>query len=176
MREPLPMTSLPPQLVIFDCDGVLVDSELITNRVFAQMLNELGLPVTLDDMFEQFVGNSMSHCLGLITGMLGKPLPSTFVDEYQVRTRKSLEANCAQLQALRRHLMLSICLTAWRRVAIIKRCVQLSESPGSGRDSKDACSASPKFLVGNLSRTCSYWLPSALVLLLPLALLSKTLQ
>jgi beta-phosphoglucomutase-like phosphatase (HAD superfamily) len=31
-------------LVIFDCDGVLVDSERITNVVFARMLNELGLP------------------------------------------------------------------------------------------------------------------------------------
>jgi beta-phosphoglucomutase-like phosphatase (HAD superfamily) len=35
-------------LVIFDWDGVLVDSELITNRIFASMLNELGIPVTLD--------------------------------------------------------------------------------------------------------------------------------
>ena len=47
-------------LVIFDCDGVLVDSELITNRIFASMLNELGIPVTLEDMFEQFVGRSMA--------------------------------------------------------------------------------------------------------------------
>jgi hypothetical protein len=47
-------------LVIFDCDGVLVDSELITNRIFATMLNELGIPVTLEDMFEQFVGRSMA--------------------------------------------------------------------------------------------------------------------
>jgi len=36
-------------LVIFDCDGVLVDSELITNRVFARMLNEMGIAVSLDD-------------------------------------------------------------------------------------------------------------------------------
>jgi beta-phosphoglucomutase-like phosphatase (HAD superfamily) len=43
-------------LVIFDCDGVLVDSELITNRVFAAMINELGVPVTLEDRFEKFVG------------------------------------------------------------------------------------------------------------------------
>src|SRR5688572_18450617 len=45
-------------LVIFDCDGVLVDSERLTNGVFAQMLNELGVAVTLDDMFEAFVGHS----------------------------------------------------------------------------------------------------------------------
>jgi beta-phosphoglucomutase-like phosphatase (HAD superfamily) len=34
---------------------MLVDSELITNRIFARMLNEMGIPVSLDDMFEQFV-------------------------------------------------------------------------------------------------------------------------
>ena len=85
------MTAFVPQLIIFDCDGVLVDSEVITNRVFAQMLNELGLPVTLDDMFEKFVGHSMSHCLEMITDMLEKPLPSTFVDEYRRRTSEALE-------------------------------------------------------------------------------------
>lgn len=62
-------------LVIFDCDGVLVDSELITNRIFANMLNELGIPVTLEDMFEQFVGHSMATCLERIAGLLGRPVP-----------------------------------------------------------------------------------------------------
>ncbi len=54
------------KLVIFDCDGVLVDSERITNQVFVQMLNELGLSLTLDDMFDQFVGHSMAQCLGKV--------------------------------------------------------------------------------------------------------------
>jgi beta-phosphoglucomutase-like phosphatase (HAD superfamily) len=65
----------PFDLVIFDCDGVLVDSESITNRVFAAMLNEIGLRLTLADMFERFVGHSMAHCLGLIEEMLGHPPP-----------------------------------------------------------------------------------------------------
>lgn len=47
----------------FDCDGVLVDSERITNHVFADMLNELSLPVTLDDLLEQFVEHSIANCL-----------------------------------------------------------------------------------------------------------------
>ena len=61
-------------LVIFDCDGVLVDSELITNRVFAGMLNELGIAVTLEDMFEQFVGRSMPQCLEIITERIRRPV------------------------------------------------------------------------------------------------------
>jgi HAD superfamily hydrolase (TIGR01509 family) len=77
-------------LVIFDCDGVLVDSERITNQVFADMLNELGLPVTLEDMFEQFVGRSMSQCLDLITEMLCAQPPEDFVDNYRRRTTSAL--------------------------------------------------------------------------------------
>ncbi|HTQ99721.1 MAG TPA: HAD family phosphatase [Candidatus Acidoferrum sp.] len=88
------------ELVIFDCDGVLVDSERITNRVFAQMLNELGLPVTVEDMFEQFVGHSMQHCLGLITDMLGQAPPKSFVEAYKVRTRAALEVELAAVAGI----------------------------------------------------------------------------
>jgi HAD superfamily hydrolase (TIGR01509 family) len=79
-------------LVIFDCDGVLVDSELITNRVFAQMLNELGIAVTLEDMFERFVGRSMPQCLELITKLLGRPVPGHFVEEYRTRSATALRS------------------------------------------------------------------------------------
>lgn len=79
-------------LVIFDCDGVLVDSEVITNRVFVKLLNELGVPVTLDDMFEQFVGRSMAYCWDLVARLLGRPLPDGLVEEYRVRTTSALEA------------------------------------------------------------------------------------
>ena len=79
-------------LVIFDCDGVLVDSELITNRVFVGMLNELGLALSLEDMFDRFVGRSMPQCLEIITELLGRPVPTHFVDEYQTRSAAALRA------------------------------------------------------------------------------------
>ncbi|MEA3159812.1 MAG: hypothetical protein QOD95_1360 [Gammaproteobacteria bacterium] len=79
-------------LVIFDCDGVLVDSELITNRIFAGMLNEMGIPVSLDDMFEQFVGRSMPQCLELTAGLLGRPVPDGFLPEFQARTAAALKS------------------------------------------------------------------------------------
>lgn len=79
-------------LVIFDCDGVLVDSELITNRVFARMINELGVHVTLEDMFERFVGRSMAYCCDLIASMLKRPIPDDFVEQYHIRTSAALRA------------------------------------------------------------------------------------
>ena len=83
----IPSSAEPFELVIFDCDGVLVDSERITNIVFAEMLNELGMDVTLEDMFADFVGNSMAVCLGIIEARLGRPVPRDFVAEYKQRTR-----------------------------------------------------------------------------------------
>jgi HAD superfamily hydrolase (TIGR01509 family) len=78
-------------LIIFDCDGVLVDSELITNRVFATMIGELGVVVTLDDMFERFVGHSMAHCLALVRELAGRDLPDDFLPEYRRRSARALE-------------------------------------------------------------------------------------
>ena len=80
------------QLVIFDCDGVLVDSELITNRVFVQMLNEIGLAVTLPDMFDLFVGKSMPQCYELIERLRGVALPPGFDAAYVARTTAALTA------------------------------------------------------------------------------------
>lgn len=80
------------KLVIFDCDGVLVDSERITNQVFVEMLNELGLPLTLDDMFEQFVGHSMGQCLDKISSLLGRRPSDDFLPAYRARTRAALES------------------------------------------------------------------------------------
>jgi HAD superfamily hydrolase (TIGR01509 family) len=85
------------RLAVFDCDGVLVDSELITNRVFVGLLNELGIPITLEDMFEKFVGRSMAYCWDLVAGMLRHPVPPQLVEEYRRRTTAALEA---QLKAV----------------------------------------------------------------------------
>jgi len=78
-------------LVIFDCDGVLVDSERITNQVFADLLGELGLALTLEDMFEHFVGHSMAGCLEKVAGLLGRPAPADFEATYRARSRRALE-------------------------------------------------------------------------------------
>ena len=54
------------------------------------MLNEIGLSVTLDDMFERFVGQSMQQCVVLITQMLGAPPPDSFVLQLRARAAAAL--------------------------------------------------------------------------------------
>ncbi len=61
--------------VIFDCDGVLVDTELTSNRVLARLLTEAGLPTTLDDCLRRYRGRAMRSVLADAEDRLGTELP-----------------------------------------------------------------------------------------------------
>jgi HAD superfamily hydrolase (TIGR01509 family) len=85
-------------LVIFDCDGVLVDSERVANVVFARVLDEVcGLQFTLEDMFDTFVGHSRLQCLQKIEEMIGEPPPPELDLRYQ---RDINEALARTVQAI----------------------------------------------------------------------------
>ena len=64
--------------VIFDCDGVLIDSEPIANRVFMEQLAEAGLPMPLEEVMRTFVGNTRDGCITLASQRLGRPLAADF--------------------------------------------------------------------------------------------------
>lgn len=91
----------PFELVIFDCDGVLVDSEPITTRVLADMLHELGLNLSADALYGLFHGRSMAQCLDLVTQMLGEPLPATFVPTLRQRAAAALWAEVTPIPGIR---------------------------------------------------------------------------
>ena len=102
-------------LVIFDCDGVLVDSEVITSRIFAQMLREIGLDVTLEEVFEQFVGVTTARCLELIEARLGGPLPAGFLDRCEELTTLALKSELkpvAGIEAVLEELTIPYCVAS----------------------------------------------------------------
>jgi beta-phosphoglucomutase-like phosphatase (HAD superfamily) len=74
------------EAVIFDCDGVLVDSEPIANRVLTGMLNELGLGFTLEQTMRTFMGKALKDELAIIASLIGRPLPAGWLDDW-VRRR-----------------------------------------------------------------------------------------
>ncbi|MFQ4143321.1 HAD family hydrolase [Chlorogloeopsis sp. ULAP02] len=78
-------------LVIFDCDGVLVDSERIVNRIFAEMLTEVGFPITYAEMTQQFTGKSLETCLEMIEQSYNKPLPKNFIERCREREIAALQ-------------------------------------------------------------------------------------
>ena len=65
-------------LVIFDCDGVLVDSEPIANRVLAEQLRKAGVSIPESEVMRRFVGKTRGECLALAAEILGRPLPQRF--------------------------------------------------------------------------------------------------
>lgn len=75
-----------PELIIFDCDGVLVDSEPMANAVLAAWLTKQGLAMTGQEASQRFKGLSMATVLERAEAALGKPLPSDFLDQVQAET------------------------------------------------------------------------------------------
>jgi HAD superfamily hydrolase (TIGR01509 family) len=71
------------QLVIFDCDGVLVDSEVISNGVLAQMLSAAGLPTTLSEARRDCQGLLLSEVLANAEAKLGRSLPTGWLADYE---------------------------------------------------------------------------------------------
>ena len=67
-----------PDLVIFDCDGVLVDSEVISCSVHAEVLTRNGYPITSDQVFDRFLGRSARQAIIEVETELGRRLPEDF--------------------------------------------------------------------------------------------------
>ncbi|MGO9960267.1 MAG: HAD family hydrolase [Solirubrobacteraceae bacterium] len=72
-----------PGLVIFDCDGVLVDSEPISNEVLAVCLTEAGLPTSSAEAMAEYRGRLMDDVVARAQARLGAPLPPGFVEDYE---------------------------------------------------------------------------------------------
>jgi HAD superfamily hydrolase (TIGR01509 family) len=74
-----------PDLVIFDCDGVLVDSEVISNRIFMESFAELGIVFTLEEMLAFGVGKNAVTLAAAIEQEFGVTLPAGFIEGQRAR-------------------------------------------------------------------------------------------
>lgn len=73
-------------LVIFDCDGVLIDSEIISTRATVQSLSDLGYRISEADASRRFVGRSYASIKSDIEADWGRSLPTSFSNELERRT------------------------------------------------------------------------------------------
>jgi HAD superfamily hydrolase (TIGR01509 family) len=67
-------------LLIFDCDGVLVDSEVMAHQTLLDVLRPLGFAMTLEESYGVFAGRSLKDALALISQQLGRPPPDDLWD------------------------------------------------------------------------------------------------
>ena len=75
------ITRSPLRLVIFDCDGVLVDSEGPSSRLVAQEITALGWPLTADEARALFIGRRLSDIPPVVEPHIGRPVPPNWIED-----------------------------------------------------------------------------------------------
>lgn len=109
-----------PELVIFDCDGVLIDSEIISARMLIAELALLGVTIDLDYVTRHFLGRSYPTVMKVIRTDFGVILPPDFEEHYRRRLLATFEADLCVMPYVGD--VLRAMRTRW--------CVATSSSPG----------------------------------------------
>jgi HAD superfamily hydrolase (TIGR01509 family) len=89
---------MPFEAVLFDCDGVLVDSEPITIGVLRDMLQELGWALSLQECMALFIGKTVKDEAALIEARTGVPLTEAWLAAFRARRNAALERDLAAVR------------------------------------------------------------------------------
>ncbi|GAA2234102.1 MULTISPECIES: HAD-IA family hydrolase [Kitasatospora] len=84
-RAPAAVTPATAELVIFDCDGVLVDSEPIANAELATLLTEAGIPTGYQECVDRYMGGSLERVREIVRARSGRELPEDFAEQLRAR-------------------------------------------------------------------------------------------
>ena len=88
-------------LVIFDCDGVVVDSERIVHGVFGAFICSLGAQLTEAEMYERFLGRRLAECLAIVEALTGRPAPAGALDRYREERDRVLREQVQPIPGVR---------------------------------------------------------------------------
>ncbi|PRX54186.1 HAD family hydrolase [Flagellimonas meridianipacifica] len=86
--------------IIFDCDGILVDSEEISNSILVEMANEIGAKIEMEYALESFAGKSLKSCLEYIEKRIEKPLPNEFEKKFRSRTFSAFKTDLKPIEGI----------------------------------------------------------------------------
>lgn len=103
------------ELVIFDCDGTLVDSESVTCRVIEELINEIGISISYDECFNQFTGKTLRHITDFIKQTHPKTDETVFESEYRDRCKKKFREELEPVEgvvSLLENLSLPFCVAS----------------------------------------------------------------
>jgi HAD superfamily hydrolase (TIGR01509 family) len=106
--------------IIFDFDGVIADSEVLSNTVLAEIVSELGLPTTAEDSYRHYMGKRFHEVIVAIEKAVGRALPQSFSLEFQERTLARFRQELAPIAGVREFI---------GKFAEVPRCIASSSSP-----------------------------------------------
>ena len=87
--------------LIFDFDGVLVDSEQAGNRLLAELLTDLGHPTSLEDTYDHYVGLAGRPFFEAVERRIGRPLPDDFIDRRRAQGQALLDQGVGEVPGAR---------------------------------------------------------------------------
>lgn len=108
------------RLIIFDFDGVVADSEWLANGVLAELMTELGRPMTVHEAIAAFMGKRASDVVAAVSALSGRPAAVTLADEIQARTLERFRRELAEVPGCRAYI---------EGFPSLKRCIASSSSP-----------------------------------------------
>ena len=91
-----------PELIIFDFDGVIADSETLSNELLAAFMTREGVPTTVEDSMRLFMGRRWSDNLERIAAHLGRPLEPDFDDRFKAFSRPRMRSEVQPVQGATR--------------------------------------------------------------------------
>jgi HAD superfamily hydrolase (TIGR01509 family) len=88
------------EAILFDCDGVLVDSEAITCGVLRDMFDEQGWRMTLAECMQRFVGHTVKSQRSVIEAQTGQPMTDAWLEQFYARRNESLTQNITAIEGV----------------------------------------------------------------------------
>jgi len=122
-------------LLIFDCDGVLVDSEVLAHATLIEMMASLGRPMTMDEAVAEFAGGSLADTIATAGRLLGRPLPPDVGEHFGQLLLERFRRELKPMPGVRD----AILALPWRR------CVASSSTPERLRLSLEVTGLAPLF-------------------------------
>jgi HAD superfamily hydrolase (TIGR01509 family) len=116
-----------PELIIFDCDGVVADSETLANELLAESISRIGRPTTMEDSIRLFMGKRWEDCKRAIVDWTGEPLPPSFEADHRALSRDRMRSEVCSVPGLETflaaHRSYQKCIASSSEHAWLNHCV-----------------------------------------------------